>query len=119
MSNDDDWSVRTSGFWSVRRLKSYADGAEMGVPLSAYSETVSTVLANTAAGSPFVLPHAAASKARPATAQLDATGRRRGDIRCGEDTGRRPSGSTHGECLTSPSPTPSLAAVWRRSVMWS
>src|SRR5205814_2253454 len=48
-----------------------------------------------------------------------ATKRRWEGIRCGEDTARRPSGSTHGGCLTSLVSIPSLAAVWRRSETWS
>src|SRR5690242_4869882 len=36
---------------------------------------------------------------------------REGGMRCREDTAPRPSGSTHGGCLTSLVPIPSLAAV--------
>src|SRR2546422_4471441 len=91
----------------------------MAVPRNANSDTVSTAFVKNAAGRPDVSPHAATSSVSPVSATSRVAIRRWGGIRCGEDTARRPSGSTHGGCLTSLASIPSLAAVWRQSGMWS
>src|SRR5689334_7061783 len=82
----------------------------MSVPRSAYSETVSTTFVNVGAGSAAGLLHAR-TMAATAVAAASTTSEREGGMRCREDTAPRPSGSTHGGCLTSLVSIPSLAAV--------
>src|SRR2546425_240266 len=112
-SNPVVWSVRTA----TRPEMLYADGVLSGVPSNAHNETESTTLLYRAAGSPSELSPQAATTARAAT--TNTTSRRGARMRAGEDTGRRPSGSTHGQCLTSTHPDSTLAPLWRPSVTWS